>query len=128
MVAQLTLLAALALLATTGACDDVEAGADRLRARGAEALERFEVERVRVEAELEQRFEQASAELEQLKGVGEEHLAELQRELEEQREVARAKLAELRSAGEEAWEGALEDARAEVEELGKRSSEALSGD
>lgn len=128
MPARLTLLAALALVATTGACDDVGAGAERLRTRGAEALERFEAERQRVEAELEQRLEEASAELEQLKGAGEEQLAELQRELEEQRELARAKLAELRSAGEEAWEGALEDARREVDELGKRSSEALSGD
>ena len=128
MIARLTLLAGLALIATLGACDDVGASADRLRQQGAEALERFEAERARVEADLEQRLAEASDKLEQLKIQGEEHLAELQRELEAQREVARARLAELRSAGEEAWEGALKDARREVEELGERASEALPGD
>ena len=120
------LLAALALVAA--ACDDVEAGADRLRERGGEALERIEVQRERVEAELEERLREASAELGQLRGAGEQGLVDLERELEAQRELAEARLAELRRAGGEAWEGALLEARREVEELRRGASEASPGD
>ena len=120
----LVLLATLVLLA---ACDDVGAGAERLREQGAKAMEQFEAQRERVEAELERRLQEASAELEQLKGASEERLESLQRELEAQRVVARAKLAELRSAGEEAWEGALEDARREVDKLTQGAAGAPSG-
>ena len=125
MTSRTTYFALLALLACPCACDDVGASADRLREEGARALERFEVERVRVEGELEQHLEELSAQLADLEARGEEHLDGLLRDLEAQREVARAKLADLRAAGEEAWDDLREDAEREVGELQERSREVL---